>query len=329
MLKDVDLARVDLNLLVLFDVVAQEQHVGRAAQRMNLTPSAISHGLGRLRRLLNDPLFIRTPKGVFPTARALELGQPIAELLARARTVIATAEPFDPSRSRRRFAIGAPDAVSAVFLPGLLASLRAEAPGVDISVRQLLPVPGTTRAEQAWASAYADLEDRTLDVAVVPTAEVPARFRRRMLYEEGFVVVVRAGHPHARRLTLQRYCAMDHLLVSHAGDPSGFVDDVLARHGHSRRIALTVPDFASALCVVAETDLACAVPRRFAELHARRFELALWEPPFDLGTFALHAVAPEAALLDQGLAWLWDTIEHVTMAATAAPRKPRRSSQRH
>src|SRR5918997_6391986 len=106
MLKETDLSRVDLNLLVLFATVLEERHVGRAAARLNLSPSAVSHGLGRLRRLLKDPLFLRTPKGVVPTARATELAEPIAEILARVRNVVATAEPFDPATSTRRFTIG-------------------------------------------------------------------------------------------------------------------------------------------------------------------------------------------------------------------------------
>src|SRR5688572_18327776 len=130
MLNETDLSRADLNLLVLFEVVLEERHVGRAADRLNLSASAVSHALGRLRLLLNDPLFLRTPKGVVPTARAVELAQPIADILARIRGVVAAAEPFDPATSTRRFVLGAPDGVSAVVLPLLLANLRRAAPGV-------------------------------------------------------------------------------------------------------------------------------------------------------------------------------------------------------
>src|SRR5882724_931112 len=138
MLNEINLARADLNLLTLFEVILRERHVGRAALRLRLSPSAVSHALGRLRRLLNDPLFLRTPKGVVPTARATELAEPIADILARVRNVVPTAEPFDAATSTRRFTIGAPDAISAVLLPPLLAELRRRAPGVDISVRQVL-----------------------------------------------------------------------------------------------------------------------------------------------------------------------------------------------
>src|SRR4051794_6998236 len=174
MLNEIDLSRADLNLLVLFETVLAERHVTRAAARLSLTPSAVSHGLGRLRRLLNDPLFLRTPKGVVPTARATELAEPIAELLARVRSVIATAEPFDPARSTRRFTIGAPDGVSAVFLRPLLADLGRFAPGVEIGVRQLLPPQGGMTA-RAWEPALAELETRAIEVAIVPLDEVPAR----------------------------------------------------------------------------------------------------------------------------------------------------------
>ena len=146
MLNEIDLSRTDLNLLVLFEVVLEERHVGRAADRLNLTPSAVSHGLGRLRRLLNDPLFLRTPRGVVPTVRATELSGPVADVLARARSVISTAEPFDPARSTRRFTIAAADGTSAVLMPALLAELRKSAPGVDISKMTPAPFAAMCRA---------------------------------------------------------------------------------------------------------------------------------------------------------------------------------------
>src|SRR5215467_5429837 len=168
MMNTVDLARADLNLLVLFAAVLEEGHVGRAAERLSLTPSAVSHGLGRLRRLLNDPLFLKTPKGVVPTDRAAQLWESIADVLARARKVIATAAPFDPATSTRRFTIGAPDGASAVFLPPLLAETQRIAPGIDIALRQLLPLSGET-LERAWRSAWTDLETRSIDMAIIPS----------------------------------------------------------------------------------------------------------------------------------------------------------------
>jgi DNA-binding transcriptional LysR family regulator len=308
MLNEIDLSRVDLNLLVLFEAVLAERHVGRAADRLNLTPSAVSHGLGRLRRLLNDPLFLRTPRGVVPTARATELAEPIADVLARVRSVISTAEPFDPATSTRRFTIGAPDGVSAVFLPALLGALREAAPGIDIGVRQLLPVQGETSPERAWRSAFSDLEARAMDIAIIPFDRIPARFHQRTLYEEDFVIAARAGHPFADAPTLDRYCGMQHLVVSHTGDAYGFVDRALAEQGRSRRIALTVPNFMFALAVIAETDLISALPRRFVAMHAARFGIVARNPPLPLERFRLTAVAPKAAMTGAGLTWLFDRL---------------------
>src|SRR5262245_23918145 len=168
MMNPIDLSRTDLNLLALFEVVLAERHVGRAASRLSLTPSAVSHGLGRLRRLLNDPLFLRTPKGVVPTARALELSAPVADVLARVRSVMASVAPFDPSTSTRRFAIGAPDGISAVVLRPLLAELSRVAPRVDIGLRQILPSPA-----RVWQTALAELEERLMDIAIIPSDDIP------------------------------------------------------------------------------------------------------------------------------------------------------------
>lgn len=303
MLNQIDLARADLNLLVLFETVLEERHVGRAAARMNLSASAISHGLGRLRRLLNDPLFLRTPKGVVPTARAMEIADPVADILARVRSVVSTAAPFDPGKSRRRFTIGAPDGVSAVVLSPLLADLQRVAPGIDIGLRQILPSPA-----RAWDSALVDLEARAMDIAIVPTDAVPTRFAERILYEEDFVIAMRAGHPFRKKPTLDRYCAMQHLVVSHAGDPHGFVDEFLAKRGRSRRVVLTVPNFMFALAVIAETDLIAALPRSFVRLQGRHFGVASVEAPLPMDGFRIRAIVPRVALMDLGLAWLFNRL---------------------
>jgi DNA-binding transcriptional LysR family regulator len=308
MLNRTDVSRLDLNLLVLFEVVFDERHVRRAAERLNLSPSAVSHGIARLRRMLNDPLFLRTPRGVEPTARALQVAAPIAAVLAQARGVIELASPFDPTRSARRFSIGAPDGISAVILPALLARIGSDAPGIDVSLRQVLPVPGALSPDRAWRGAFADLDNRSLDVAIIPHAVAPARFHVRHLYDEDFLIVMREGHPFAGDPTPDRYCALQHLVVSTSGEAYGFVDDILASHGLKRRIALTVPNFMLALAVIAETDLVSALPRRLMQKHGHRFGLKGLAPPVAFPTFRLSLVVPEAALTDRGLVWLLDLL---------------------
>lgn len=321
MLNQIDLSRADHNLLVLFEVVLQEGHVGQAAARLNLSPSAVSHGLGRLRRMLGDPLFLRTPRGVSPTDRALELAAPIAEILARVRGVMASSAPFDPAVSRRRFTIGAPDGVSAVLLPPLLRYLRANATGIDISVRQILPRPGEPSPERAWSEVTDALDARAMDVAIIPVETAPARFETRVLYEEDFVIAARAGHAFVRKPSLEAYCAAEHLVVSDSGDPLGFVDAALAERGLSRRVAMTAPNFMFALAVLADTDLIAALPRKFVAAHGARFDIATAAPPVTLPAFRLTMVTPKVALNDAGIAWLADVLSSAT--GPKAKRKKR------
>lgn len=322
MMNPIDLSRTDLNLLVLFETVMHERHVGRAASRLHLSPSAVSHGLGRLRTLLNDPVFIKTPRGVTPSDRAVALQTPVAEILARVRGVLSTTAPFDARTSRRSFTIGAPDGVSAVFLPALVAHLRRAAPLIDVRLPQLLPRPNETSAEAAWLDAFAALDARTLDLAVIPADAAPARFAMRRLFQESFVIAARAGHAWLTKPTLADFCAAGHLVVSNTGDPHGFVDAALAERGMSRRVALTAPSFMLALPLLAESDAIAALPRRFFDLHGARFGLGCARPPLPLPRFTLHIAAPKPALQDAGVAWLVDAL--VDVGGGGRPHGPAR-----
>jgi DNA-binding transcriptional LysR family regulator len=220
--------------------------------------------------------------------------------------------PFDPATSTRRLALGAPDGVSAVLLPPLLAETRARAPGVDLSLRQVLPGPAGLR----WGAALARLEAGALDAAVVAVDEAPARFAARTLYEEEFVIAMRAGHPFADDPSLERYCRMRHVAVSLAREDRGLVDGALARLGSARRVALAVPNFMFALAAVAGSDMLAALPRRFVGMHAPRFGLAsaAAPPALVLPRFRIRAVATGAAVADAGVAWLLETLARASRA---------------
>jgi DNA-binding transcriptional LysR family regulator len=293
-----NLSRADLNLLLLFEVVLQERHVGRAAKRMSLTSSAVSHGLNRLRLLLNDPLFLKTPKGVVPTERALTLADPIADVLARARRVVATAEPFDPRKSTRRFTIGMPDSMAAIFLSPLLAEVHRVAPNIDVNVRQLL-----------HEQAVAELDARTVDIAIVLAREIPKRFAAHVLLEGDFLIATRAKHPFVRDPSLDRFCATPHVVISPAGDAHTFIDDMLAGMGRARRVAATVPNFMLACALVAETDLITTLSKAFLARHGARFGVVGTPSPVPMRKFQARAVTPKAALMDAGLEWLFNLLK--------------------
>lgn len=306
MLNKLNLARADLNLLVLFEAVFEELHVGRAASRMHISASAVSHGLGRLRRLMQDPLFLRHPKGVVPTDRARQLAGPVADVLERARQVMSQAEAFDPAKSTRRFLVGAPDAVSAVVLPPLLVRMRREAPNIDLGA-----VSWIGRFEEALN----ELDAKKLDVALLPLPKVPARFVSRLLFAEDFVLVARQGHPLAKKVTLASYAAAPHLLVSVLGDSRGMVDQLLAKKKLTRRVVVTVSNFMQALALLEESDLVAAMPRHFVAKHAPKYKVVSFEPPMELMSSPIVAVAPEVATRDGGLLWLLDALEAAGKAA--------------
>ena len=149
---------------------------------------------------------------------------------------------------------------------------------------------------------------------------------------------MRAGHPFSDKPTIDRFLALQHLLVSHTGDAFGFIDRLLAEQGLSRRIALTVPNFMFALAVIAETDLVGALPRAFVAMHGARFGIAAVEAPMRLNRFRIRAVAPQVALQDEGLAWLFSAMGATgtaarkrtpQSAAKASPQRPRKRADRN
>lgn len=311
MLNHAQLARTDLNLLLVFDLLFEEQNAGRAAARLNLSPSAISHALRRLRALLDDPLFLPTSKGMVPSDRARALAPAVREIVERVQGVLAETTGFDPSTAVRRFRIGAPDAAISVMVPKLVERLEASAPGIDLAITTLLPRPGALDRDEAWRGAFAEIESGGITLAIVPHAPSGKRFHVSRLYFEDFVIVSRRDHPLGKSPTLKAFAAARHVLVSATGDRWGFVDQMLAEHGLERRIALTVPSFFMAVSAIASSDLVGALPRHFAEQAQRDFAIRIAEPPMDMLSSDLLAVVSRAALLDHGIAWLLQQVEEV------------------
>ncbi len=321
MLNPAQLARVDVTLLVVFSTVLEERQVLRAADKLNLTPSAVSHGLRRLRRIFHDPLFLKTPTGVKPTERALALSGPVTELLSRLDAIVSAAAPFDPRTARRSFTIGAPDALAAVFLDSLLKILAREAPGIDIRLLQLMPQRHGNSSSQVWQDTLSELDSHRLDLAVLPVGPLPSRYIERLLFEEDFVVAMRKGHRLARKVTLPAYLAAPHLLVSAIGDALGIVDVKLAERGHSRRVALTVPNFMMALAQLGESDFIATLPRHLVERHAARFDLVMRPVPFPWTPDPVRVVASRAAIADGGVAWLFETAARRIGPQPIAPKR--------
>ncbi len=292
------LRRLDLNLLPVLDALVTERHVTRAAHRLGLSQPATSHALARLRDLLGDPLLVRGPGGLVPTPRALAIAPRVREALELTARALAGEPAFDPATARRAFHVAASDYAELVVLPRLVAAIRTLAPGVDL---WSYPVP---------ADPAAALADGTIDVALVPRRPSwPAGVYERRLFDETFTCAVRRGHPAAqRRLTLPRFCELDHLLVAPRGTTGSYVDDALAAAGRTRRIAVAVPHFLVAPHVIAATDLIATLATRVARTFEATLRLALLAPPVELTGFTIALAWHERTQRDPAHRWLREQI---------------------
>jgi DNA-binding transcriptional LysR family regulator len=303
-MQQIDLTRTDLNLLVVFEALMAERHVGRAAARLCLSQSATSHALGRLRDLLGDPLFVRHPRGVEPTTRARALAAPIAEALTRVRAIVTPEAPFDPARLQRSFRIAAHDfAVLTVLVP-LMAELRARAPGVDL--RTIAAIPDTV---------VALLDRGELDFALGVYPEVIShRIQRTTLFTESFVGAVRRGHPRLRggQMTVQDFADLPHALVSPGGGTHGQVDDVLAPLGLRRHVAITVSQFLTLPFLIGSSDMVGVLPKRVADRMAETAGLTLFPLPFAMEPFAVCMLALGQVSGLPDLAWIRSLLEEVS-----------------
>jgi DNA-binding transcriptional LysR family regulator len=304
-MKPLDLTRFDLNLLVVMDALLEERHVGRAARRLHLSQSATSHALSRLREALDDPLFVRNPKGIEPTPLAAAMAQPIAEILASVRRIATPRDPFEPSRMHRELVVGTTDYGLLTVLAPVVSAISSAAPGSRVRVE---PVD--------QASVIRRLDAGEVDVAIGSGSfmHAPRRIEVIHLFDERFVGIARAGHPLLRRrgrrhtLTLDAFLSAGHVLVSPAGDARGIVDEALERMGCVRRIAATSPSFISVPFMVGAGDLLAVVAERaFARVGAAAGVVA-FDLPFHLPEWAVVLARAAGRAAEPEIEWLTGTI---------------------
>ncbi len=257
----------DLNLLIVFDGVMQDRSVTRAAKRLGMSQPAMSHALNRLRYLLKDELFVRSPKGMLPTARAEQLALPLRHALAEMQRAL---EPdrFVPAKADRRFTLAIDNYAAVVLAAPLVAAVSAAAPSVQLDLQP---------------SGTLDVVDRLdtgdLDLAIGNVENAGERFGTAPLLEDRFVTVMRRRHPAARRtLSPEVFAGLPHLAISSSGEDTSFIDRSLGARGLKRRIVLRAP-YLSAGAILAESDLVATLSRRIAEQFVRTHALQLRELP--------------------------------------------------
>ncbi len=270
---------LDLNLLRVFDAVMSEQNLTRAAVRLAMTQPAVSNAIRRLRDSLNDELLIRTAHGVKPTPRAESLWPAVRRALAELQEAVAP-HAFDVSQASATFRLAMADATAALLLPSLVRSIEKEAPGLNIRM-----VPLTTRDPRPLLLRG----DVDLAIGFFPgvlaqlSGEPDTPIRHEQLYSGQYVCVMRKDHALTKKpLTLDAYCAANHLLVSFSGRARGLVDEALAQIGRERRILLTVNQFFTAGRVVANSELITVLPRHLIASTGMSADLVACEVPFDM-----------------------------------------------
>jgi DNA-binding transcriptional LysR family regulator len=303
-MHELHLASLDLNLILALDALLEERSVTRAAHRVGITQSAMSHALARLRAVTGDALLVRTPTGMMATARAEELGPPIRRALEGVATALRPPQAFDPKSAERRIRIGTGDYGEIVLLPRVVERLAKEAPRIDLRVVYLGDsLAGTLRSG-----------DVDLLLSPVDAGEAGPGIYARKLFDERFVCVVRRSHPLAgKKLTLARYVASSHALIAPRGKEGSMTDDALARMGLSRRVAVTVPHFLVAPHIVARSDLVLTLPARVADMLAAPLGLEILKPPPELGLdgFSMSAVWHERTHADPAQRWAREVFAEV------------------
>ncbi len=284
---------LDLNLLVIFRAVMRQRNISRAAADLGQSQPTVSNALARLRRQLDDPLFVRAPRGVAPTPYAVGIAPKIdaaLDLLADSLTRSA----FDPATARRDFSIIMTDIAEAVILPQALQSIGAEAPGVHFRTLQLPSV-----------AAAAALRRGDIDLAIGYLPEFEAGFYQQTVFETDYVVIGAADNPLlARRLTTARFAQARHALAEAAGTGHHVVERLLKRQGLDSQIAARVPRFLSLPLIVAASDLLATVPRPLGTLLAGTAALRVVDHPLDLPPVDIRMLWHERVHQDPASQWL-------------------------
>lgn len=272
-----ELHRIDLNLLVVFNQLMQEQRVTRVAETLGVTQPTVSNALSRLRRLLGDELFTPTPAGMVPTELARELAGPVAQAITLIQDSLTRHQQFDPAHVARAFCIGMNDIGEIVFLPSLLEQLAQDAPGITLR---------TVRNDDARLRG--EMESGAVDLALGLLPQLTGGFYQRRLFSQRYVCLFRQGHALSRRTpSIASYAKAQHLVVESAGTGHGLVDEIMRRKGIDRHIRLSVPNYIGVGHLLRSSELVATVPERLAQHLASTYGLQYRKHPVALPSVSI------------------------------------------
>ncbi len=312
-----DLRRIDLNLLIVFEAIVAEASVSRAARRLHLSQSAMSHSLMRLREAFGDPILVRHGRRMEATPRALAALPEVRSVLSRVGRLFAHGGRFDPALADRVLHIGASDFAAATVLPEVVRRVRAEAPSLRLRI-----------LHAGRVDAPVMLRSGQLDLALGVFNNLTADLCSSPLREDPYRCAMAADAPAGAPATEEEYLARGHVNVLVQGDVLGLIDEALARRGKSRIIPVTVAHFSSALALLAGTDLIYTGPADLFRMYPATPGLRLFAPPVSLPAFPTQMAWSARSDQDEGLRWLRDCFTDCASApAGAGLYNPRRSQE--
>lgn len=292
-----DLRRIDLNLLVVLEAVVSEASVSRAARRLHLSQSALSHSLGRLREAFGDPILVRNGRTMEPTPRALAALPEVRSLLNQVGRLFAHGGRFDPATADRHVHIGASDHAASIVLAPLLARIRDEAPSIRLRVHHAGRV-----------DAPAMLRSGQLDLALGVFNHLTADLGTLPLHDDPYLCAVDDSSGPGLPMTRADYLDAEHVNVLVQGDTLGVIDEALARQGLTRRIVLTVAHFSAALALLRGTPLVYTGPASLLRAATADARLRVFEPPLDLPPFPTQLAWSRRTDQDEALQWIRDVL---------------------
>ncbi|WP_201496744.1 LysR family transcriptional regulator [Rubrivivax sp. A210] len=308
--SSVDARLLDIKLLRLFELMHGGGSVTRAAEQLGQSQPTVSIWLARLRRELQDPLFVRTAQGMLPTPRADALIGTVREALDALRRLSELAPDFDPARAERRFRICMTDASHVTLLPRLLAHLRAVAPRVRLEATRI--DADTARSLQAG--------DADLALGLLP--ELDSGFYQQTLFEQDWVCLANRHHPRlGRTLTLRAYRDEAHVGIAH-GTGQLLLLEALQRAGIARRLVLELPGFLGLPAIVSTTDLIATLPRQIGETLAASGDLGLHACPLPIPSFTVKLHWHARYHHDAASRWLRTTCAELFMRPAVRARGP-------
>jgi DNA-binding transcriptional LysR family regulator len=289
-----DIKSVDLNLLPVLDALLRQHSVTLAARELDMSQSAVSTALGRLRALLGDQLFVRTGRGMLPTPRASQLAEPVAAILDKLRDEVLSSQGFVPSTSQRDFTLGLSDVGSYVLWPRIVSVVSQQAPLVRLRLRVM--------SQAHIASA---LEDAEVDVALGAYPGLPDTLYQRRLFERKYVAMVRQAHPLAgKRLSLQAFARCPQAVVRLASGIQDRVDETLAAQGLARQQVLDMPSYLMLPPLLAAGDWMAVLPGQLADAFAQHGRFKLLTLPFDVPSSVIRMHWHKRFHEDGANAWL-------------------------